>query len=230
MELASIVLDPNTGEVLALTGGKDYNKSQYNRAISSKRQVGSTMKPFLYYAALENNLTSASKFLSEKTDFVFSNEQIYSPTNYADKYANSDITMAAALAYSDNVYAVKTHLFLGEEVLVNTLNRMGIKEKTNPVPSLALGTSELNMLDFARGYTTLASGGYKRDISFINISSYYVAVILMLKRKNKILENETFSSRNITLILLMATVVTALLFLFWSYKSPMAEIFIPPIP
>lgn len=76
----------------------------------------------------------------------------------------------------------------------------------------------------------VSKGLFGRDISFINISSYYVAVILMLKRKNKILENETFSSRNITLILLMATVVTALLFLFWSYKSPMAEIFIPPIP
>ena len=167
MQVASIIINPNTGGVMALSGGIDYSKSQFNRAISSKRQVGSTMKPFLYYAALENGMVSSSTFLSEPTTFMFSNNQSYSPANYNDKYGNKNITMAAALAYSDNIYAVKTHLFLGEETLVNTAKRMGIQGDLEPVPSLALGTSELSMLDFARGYTTLASGGYKRDITFI---------------------------------------------------------------
>jgi len=168
MQVASIIINPNTGGVMALSGGIDYSKSQYNRAISSKRQVGSSMKPFLYYAALENGMVSSSTFLSEPTTFMFSNNKSYSPANYNDKYANKNITMAAALAYSDNIYAVKTHLFLGEETLVNTAKRMGIQGDLEPVPSLALGTSELSMIDFARGYTTLASGGYKRNISFIN--------------------------------------------------------------
>ena len=167
MQVASIIINPNTGGVMALSGGIDYSKSQYNRAISSKRQVGSSMKPFLYYAALENGMVSSSTFLSEPTTFMFSNNKSYSPANYNEKYANKNITMAAALAYSDNIYAVKTHLFLGEETLVNTAKRMGIQGDLEPVPSLALGTSELSMLDFARGYTTLASGGYKRDITFI---------------------------------------------------------------
>jgi membrane peptidoglycan carboxypeptidase len=126
------------------------------------------MKPFLYYAALENGMVSSSTFLSEPTTFMFSNNQSYSPANYNNRYGNKNITMAAALAYSDNIYAVKTHLFLGEETLVNTAKRMGIEGNLEPVPSLALGTSELSMLDFARGYTTLASGGYKRDITFID--------------------------------------------------------------
>ena len=167
MQVASIIINPNTGGVMALSGGIDYSKSQYNRAISSKRQVGSSMKPFLYYAALENGMVSSSTFLSEPTTFMFSNNKSYSPANYNEKYANKNITMAAALAYSDNIYAVKTHLFLGEETLVNTAKRMGIQGDLEPVPSLALGTSELSTLDFARGYTTLASGGYKRDITFI---------------------------------------------------------------
>ena len=167
VQVASIIVEPNTGKILALAGGKDYKVSQFNRVTSSKRQVGSTIKPFLYYSALENNMTSASKFLSEKTDFVFSNEEIYSPTNYANKYANMDITMAAALAYSDNVYAVKTHLFLGEEKLVNMMKLVGLEKELSPIPSLALGSEEINMLDYATAYNTLASGGYKKDVYFI---------------------------------------------------------------
>ena len=168
LQVASVMVDPTTGGVLALTGGLNYAKSQYNRATQSKRQVGSTMKPFLYYAALENGLVSSSTFKSEKTTFYFSNDQTYSPNNYNDIYANEDITMAAAIAFSDNIYAVKTHLFLGTDTLVNTAHLTGIQEEMNGNPSLALGTSELNMLDFANGYTTLANGGDQKDLYFIS--------------------------------------------------------------
>lgn len=168
MQVASIIVDPHNGNINALVGGLNYAKSQYNRAIKSERQVGSTMKPLLYYAALENGMTGASTFLSEATTFMFSDNQSYSPQNYNEMYANKEITMAAAISYSDNIYAVKTHLFLGEETLVDTAHRMGIKKELEPVASLPLGTNELSMIDFARAYTTLASGGFKRDLSFIN--------------------------------------------------------------
>ncbi len=167
VQLSSVVVNPKTGGIMALTGGVDYSKSQYNRAISAKRQVGSTIKPFLYYAALENNMTEASTFLSEKTSFVFANNQTYSPKNHSNKYGNKEITMAAALAYSDNVYAVKTHLFLGEEQLVNTLKLAGLKTNLKAIPSLALGAQEINMLDFAQSYATLANYGNKTDIHLI---------------------------------------------------------------
>lgn len=194
MQVASIIINPHTGDVMAMTGGIDYTLSQYNRAISSKRQVGSAMKPFLYYAALENGMVSSSTFLSEPTTFMFSTNQSYSPANYNDKYANKNITMAAALSYSDNIYAVKTHLFLGEEVLVNTASRMGIKEKLEPLPSLALGTSELSMIDFARGYTTLASGGYKRDITFIERVEDMEGNVLYKKDvDNELVLNESYT-------------------------------------
>ena len=167
MQVASIIVNPKNGNIMALSGGLDYAKSQFNRAKDSYRQVGSAMKPFLYYAALENGMVSSSTFLSEPTTFMFSNNQSYSPANYNNKYANKNITMAAALSYSDNIYAVKTHLFLGEETLVNTAKRMGIKGDLESLPSLSLGTSSLSMIDFARGYTTLASGGFKKELSFI---------------------------------------------------------------
>jgi len=167
MQLASIVLNPNNGEVLALTGGKDYNVSQFNRALNSKRQVGSTLKPFLYYSALENGFTESTTFTSEETTFVFSNDKTYSPANYNNRYGNKAITMAAAIAYSENIYAVKTHLFLGEETLVEMLKRVGITSKLESIPSLALGSEEISLIDMINAYGVLASGGYKTNSHFI---------------------------------------------------------------
>lgn len=161
IEVATIMMEPNTGHIIALTGGQDYSKSKYNRAISAKRQMGSTLKPFLYYAGLENGFTASTTFTSEKTTFVFSEDKTYSPSNYNDKYGNKEISMPAALAYSDNIYAVKTHLFLGEETLVNLLKRIGITTKINPVPSLALGSEEMKLIDMTGAYATLANLGYK---------------------------------------------------------------------
>ena len=161
LQVASVMVNPNDGKIIALIGGRNYKKSEFNRAIESKRQVGSTLKPFLYYSALENGFTASTTFNSSKTTFVFSNDEKYSPKNYGDIYANKDITMAAALAYSDNIYAVKTHLFLGENNLVNMLNRIGITSYLSPVPSLALGTSEINIIDMTSSYSVFANNGYK---------------------------------------------------------------------
>ena len=194
MQAASIIINPNTGGIMALAGGVDYSKSQYNRAISSKRQVGSAIKPILYYAALENGMVSSSTFLSEPTSFMFSNDNVYSPANYNDKYANKNITMAAALAYSDNIYAVKTHLFLGEDVLVNTAKRMGIQSTLDPLPSLALGTCELSMLDFARAYATLASGGIKNELTFINkVEDINGNILYEKENSNEYVLNESYA-------------------------------------
>ena len=167
LQVAGLMMDPNDGGVLAMIGGTDYSKSQFNRAISSKRQVGSTMKPILYYSALENGFTSASCFTSEKTTFNFSTNQTYSPNNYNDVYANEAITMGAALSYSDNIYAVKTHLFLGENNLINTSKRLGIDSSLQAIPSLALGTGEISMIEMVEAYSTFANMGYKVESHFI---------------------------------------------------------------
>ena len=161
LQVAAILMEPNNGEILALVGGNDYNTSQFNRAINAKRQVGSTMKPFLYYTALENGFTSASSFISEKTTFSFSNDKKYTPKNYNDKYANGPLSMGAAIAYSDNIFAVKTHLFLGEDKLVSISNRLGINGNIDAVPSLALGTEEISLVDMVSAYSSFANMGYK---------------------------------------------------------------------
>ena len=101
--------------------------------------------------------------------------------------------MAAALAYSDNIYAIKTHLFLGEDNLVNIAHRMGIEDDLDELPSLALGTCELSMFDFARAYTTLASGGFKRDIHFINkVEDMNGNVLYEFKDYNNLVLNESY--------------------------------------
>ena len=160
LQVASVMMNPNNGEVIALVGGNNYNDSQFNRAINAKRQVGSTMKTFLYYSALENGFTSASSFISEKTTFSISNSK-YSPKNYNDKYANGPLSMGAAIAYSDNIYAVKTHLFLGEENLVAMANRLGITNHLSAVPSLPLGTEEISVIEMVNAYAAFANMGYK---------------------------------------------------------------------
>ena len=104
LEVAGMMVNPSDGSVLAMIGGKNYNTSQFNRAISAKRQVGSTMKPFLYYSALESGFTSASSFISEKTTFSLSGNTTYTPKNYNDKYANGPLSMGAAISYSDNIF------------------------------------------------------------------------------------------------------------------------------
>ncbi len=167
LQTANTMIKPETGEIIALVGGRNYNTSEFNRATSAKRQVGSTMKPFLYYAALENNFTSSTSFTSEQTTFTFSNNTTYSPKNYNNKYGNKPISMAAAIAYSENVYAVKTHMFLGSNALINVAKRTGITTTFDNVASLPLGTKEINMLEFAGAYCTFANQGYKIKPHFI---------------------------------------------------------------
>ena len=166
-QVASVILDPNTGGVLALVGGRDYNKSEFNRATKAYRQVGSIIKPFLYYSALENGFTPSTTFTSSKTTFTFSENKTYSPKNFDDNYPDKQISMMTALAYSDNIYAVKTHLFLGEENLVNMLKRVGITKNIEPLPSLALGSTEIPLIDMVEAYSTFANEGSKIN-SFTN--------------------------------------------------------------
>ena len=167
VETAAIMMNPNTGGVIAMIGGNDYNKSEYNRATKAKRQVGSTMKPLLYYTALESGFTSSSSFTSEKTTFTFAGDKTYSPNNYNNTYANCPISMAAAISYSDNIYAVKTHLFLGENMLINTAKRLGITSNLTAIPSLALGTEEISLLEMTTSYSSFANLGYKVEPHFI---------------------------------------------------------------
>lgn len=168
IEVALVAVNPKNGHVKAMVGGRDYEKSPFNRAVQAVRQPGSTIKPLLFYAALEQGFTPSTMMRSEPTTFKFQdNRPDYSPHNFNSLYANEEIPLAQALAVSDNVIAVKTHLFLGEEVLVDTAKRFGIQSKMAKVPSLALGTSGVRVLEMANAYSHFANGGKKVDPVFI---------------------------------------------------------------
>lgn len=161
LQVSTVMMNPNNGKIVAMIGGRDYTRSQYNRATSSLRQVGSTMKPYLYYAALENGFTSSSSFTSEKTTFTFANNSTYSPKNNNDLYGGKAISMATAIAYSENIYAVKTHMFLGSEALIDVAKRVGITANLEDVASLPLGTKEISIIEMAAGYSAFANEGYR---------------------------------------------------------------------
>ena len=155
-----IVMAPETGNVLALSGGSDYGTSQFNRALFSERQVGSLMKPILYLAALEHGFNPSTAFISRPTTFVYNEGQdSYTPNNYLHRYPFEEISMANALATSDNIYAVKTHDFLGMDVLPAMANRFGITAEIDEIPSAALGVANINMMEMTEAYAVLANEG-----------------------------------------------------------------------
>lgn len=164
-ESSGIILEPYTGNILALQGGKDYTVSQYIRPLYAKRQVASTIKPLLYYNALAEGFTPSTTFLSTPTTFQLDENQTYAPTNYNQVYPNREISMINAIGLSDNIYAIKTHLFLGENVLADSLHAFGIQAEA--YPSLALGAEEITLLQIATIYNTFASTGLYTKPSFI---------------------------------------------------------------
>ena len=165
-----IVMEPDTGHVLALSGGSDYGTSQFNRALFSERQIGSLMKPILYMAALEYGFTPSTAFISKPTTFKYNDgEHSYTPGNYMNLYAFEEISMANALAVSDNIFAVKTHDFLGFDILPEMVARFGISAKIDEVPSAALGVSNVNMMEITEAYGILANEGRRVNHRFVTL-------------------------------------------------------------
>ncbi|WP_307794925.1 penicillin-binding protein 1A [Alkalihalobacillus sp. BA299] len=168
LQTALVAISPRTGDVKALVGGRNYMESPFNRATQAKRSPGSTFKPFLYYAALEHGFSPSSTLLSEPTTFTFDDGRPdYAPSNFNERYANDFVTLLQALAFSDNIYAVKTHLFLDTETLVETAARFGIQSPLENNPSLALGTNEVRLLELTNSYASFANGGQRVEPRFI---------------------------------------------------------------
>lgn len=183
---ALVAMDPQTGFVKALIGGRYYGETSFNRATQARRQPGSTIKPILYYAALEKGFTPSSTFRSEETTFTFNDgRDPYTPHNFNHKYAEDDIPLMQAIALSDNVYAVKTHLYLGMDTLAETAKRFGIQSPVDEIPSAALGTSNVRLIEMANAFSLLANGGQKVEPVFITkITDYNGDVIYEHKPKN----------------------------------------------
>ncbi len=157
MQAAAVILEPFTDHILAMAGGKSYTESQYNRALHAERQIASTIKPLLYYCALQQGFTPSTTFISQPTTFQLGDNETYAPGNYGDQYPYREISMINAIGMSDNIYAVKTHLFLGTQTLQHALAQYGITADDNA--SLALGTVSLNVCELASIYNSFASEG-----------------------------------------------------------------------
>ncbi len=162
---AVVVLDPKTGSVLALVGGRDYRRSQFNRAVQARRQPGSLFKPFVYLAALEaaregqaGHLTAASLLADEPVTFE-SEAGPWSPQNY-DKQFHGHVTLRNALEQSFNVPAVQAAKAVGTKPIVQLLHRLGVTSAIgDDLSSVALGSSSVSLMEITAAYGAVANGG-----------------------------------------------------------------------
>lgn len=161
-QAALIAIDPRTGHIKAMVGGRDYRKNQFNRVFATTRQPGSAFKPFVYLTALEQGMTPTSRFMSEPASFIYDEgRQVYEPRNHNDHYFNEEIDMRTAIASSDNIYAVHTIMAVGPEQVAETTRRLGISSPLKPVPSMALGTFPISPFEMASAYGAFANGGVR---------------------------------------------------------------------
>jgi penicillin-binding protein 1B len=172
-QAALIALDPRTGEILAMVGGRSYNQSQYNRAVASRRQPGSVFKPFVYLAAFERaqaegrtDVTPATVVIDEPTSFTF-NDQTWTPANYENDY-DGPITLRRALAHSRNIATIKVAESTGYDTVAALWKRIGAGTPPRPYPSIALGVFEATPLEIASAYTLFPNLGTIRPLRAVS--------------------------------------------------------------
>ena len=154
---AIVVLDVKSGEMRALTGGYDFQMSKFNRAVQSRRQTGSSFKPFVYGAAFEKGLTPADTLFDAPVAIPVG-DQIYAPKNYYGKYAGI-VTIQRAIELSINVPAVKTFMMTGADQVVDFARRCGITADLPRYPSLSLGAAGVSPVEMTAAYNTFVNNG-----------------------------------------------------------------------
>jgi penicillin-binding protein 1B len=171
VQAALIAVDPRTGEILAMVGGRSYNNSQYNRATTARRQPGSVFKPFVFLAAFERaaeegrfDLTPASLTVDEPTTFTFDGG-VWAPHNY-DAY-DGEITWRRALAMSRNIGTIHVGETIGFDRVAALWRRVGVGAPPQPFPSITLGVFELTPLEVAQAYTLFLNDGRVRPLSAV---------------------------------------------------------------
>ena len=171
-EAALIAVDPKTGEILAMVGGRSYNQSQLNRAITARRQPGSVFKPFVYLAAFEHaaqmgdaSVTPAALVDDSPTTWEF-DDQVWTPENYQNEYEGV-ITFRRALAHSRNIAAIKVAEQAGYERVAEFWKRLRIGTPPKAYPSIALGVFEATPFEIATAYTMFPNYGVVRPLQHI---------------------------------------------------------------
>lgn len=157
-EGALVALDPNTGEILAMVGGRDFEKSKFNRATQAYRQPGSAFKPLVYATGVEKGYRGIDHLLDSK--LIFRNG--WEPHNYSDKFANAEVTIMEALAKSINTPAVRMAQITGIRDIIDFSRRIGITSPYLPEDlSLALGAASVTPIEMAVAYSTFANNGFR---------------------------------------------------------------------
>ena len=165
-QAALVALDPHTGNVLAMVGGRNYAESQLNRATDALRQPGSTFKPFVYAAAVEDGMSPVQMFMDAPRDFVYDRNKIYRPANYGGGYSMREVTMRMGLVRSLNVVTVDVALQTGLARTANLAVRFGLP-KPERYPALALGTEEVTPLQLASAYAAFVNEGRRVEAKAI---------------------------------------------------------------
>ena len=156
---AMVAIDPRDGAIRALVGGRDYERTGFNRAISARRQPGSAFKPFVYAAALAAGYTPATMVDDEPISVPVGND-MWSPANYGDEY-RGPVTLRRALAQSANAATVRVSRAVGERQVVEVARRNGIGSQLRAVPAVALGAVEVSPLELVTAYAPFANGGFR---------------------------------------------------------------------
>lgn len=157
---AVVVIDPSTGHVRALVGGRDYGESQYDRAVNALRQPGSAFKPFVYATAIADSLPPNAIVADTALAIPMPDGSIYSPSNSDNEFVGR-LTLRDALARSRNTVAVQLGMEYGMEEVAATARAMGLDTPIAPYPSSAIGASAVHPLDLAGAYVTLATLGVR---------------------------------------------------------------------
>jgi penicillin-binding protein 1A len=168
------------GAVRAMVGGRNYAESQFNRAVAAKRQPGSAFKPFVYLTALERGLTPETL----RDDKPISLKG-WKPENYSREYFGP-VTLTQGLALSLNTVAVRLTLEFGAANVAKTAYRLGIASKLDPNPSLALGTSEVSVLELVAAYAPFANGGFAINSHVVERVRTTAGKTLYLRRDDRL--------------------------------------------
>src|SRR5262245_33847119 len=159
IEGAMIAIDPRSGDIRALVGGRQYERGSFNRAFAAHRQPGSAFKPFVYAAALAAGFTPASLVDDEPVE-VEQGGRIWTPSNYGDEYLGR-VTMRQALMKSANAATVRVSRAIGEQRVILAAHRNGITSPLSPVPAIALGALEVTPIELVTAYSPFANGGFR---------------------------------------------------------------------
>lgn len=174
LQAALVAMNAKTGEIVAMVGGRDYSKSQLNRASDAYRQPGSVFKPFVYATALNTAydpiprvITPATTYMDEPKTFTFDNQE-YSPGNFGESYRNAPVTLRDGLVQSLNVVTVEVAMEVTIGRVMNLAAKAGLPRPPRAYPAMALGTSEATPLQIASAYTAFANLGSRTSPIAIN--------------------------------------------------------------